>query len=311
MFERFAERISKRNRPTSDPVLLDRHRTFILPTRAGFIFAFMLLVMLVGSINYNKSLGFMLTFLLAGMAIISILHTYRNIAQLRIRPGVLQSVFVNEFADYALLLENTIANTRFNIGIQIDSSLLYTDIKAGGRSTVTLFVCAKQRGIFNPGRITIFTQYPLGLFRAWSWIEFRANALAYPAPEKNAPPLTTLHGYETSEVNTGIGNEDYYGLRSYQSGDSPRHIAWKAVVRQQSLLTKQFAASASNILWLDWEATAGLETEDRLSRLSRWVLDAHAANCCYGLRLPEQIIEPNTGERHRQSCLAALALYNS
>ena len=45
------------------PVVLDRKRIYILPTRRGLLFAVFLLVMLLGSINYALSLGFVLTFL--------------------------------------------------------------------------------------------------------------------------------------------------------------------------------------------------------------------------------------------------------
>ena len=52
-----------------------------------------------------------------------------------------------------------------------------------------------------------------------------------------------------------------------------------------------------------------LGTEEKLSRLTRWVLDAHASGLSYGLRLPGKKIEPANGDAHRQKCLEALALF--
>ena len=49
--------------PESPPVTLVQRRIFILPSRQGYVFAGVLLVLLVASINYNLSLGYLLTFL--------------------------------------------------------------------------------------------------------------------------------------------------------------------------------------------------------------------------------------------------------
>ena len=51
---------------TADVVLVQR-RVFILPTRQGLVFGGTLALMLAASVNYNLNLGYVLTFLLAGM----------------------------------------------------------------------------------------------------------------------------------------------------------------------------------------------------------------------------------------------------
>jgi len=65
-------------------------------------------------------------------------------------------------------------------------------------------------------------------------------------------------------------------------------------------------------LWLDWRATPDtLTPEGRLSRLARWVIDAHAAGLSFGLRLPDMTIPPAPGDAQRDRCLEALALYKA
>ena len=54
--------------PQHGPFVLEHRRVYILPVSHGYLFAFVLLIMLAGSINYSLSLGFVLTFLLAGWA---------------------------------------------------------------------------------------------------------------------------------------------------------------------------------------------------------------------------------------------------
>ena len=55
--------------PLTDTLLLTQRNVYILPTRAGWMLAVTLLVLLVGSINYQLNLGYLLTFLLAGSAV--------------------------------------------------------------------------------------------------------------------------------------------------------------------------------------------------------------------------------------------------
>jgi hypothetical protein len=62
-------------------VTLTQRRIFILPTRQGLFFALVLLVMLLGDINYNLSLGYVLTFLLGTTTMLTMLYAFRNLVQ--------------------------------------------------------------------------------------------------------------------------------------------------------------------------------------------------------------------------------------
>ena len=115
---------------------------------------------------------------------------------------------------------------------------------------------------------------------------------------------------ESGGSRSGLGTEDFAGLRSHQLADSPRHVAWKAVARGQPLLTKQFAGASTTQVWLDWfEMPPELGIEARLSRLTRWLIDAHAQGLAYRVRLPGKEIPLGMGARHYQDCLEALALH--
>lgn len=292
------------------PVILDRQRVFILPTRHGFLFAVLLLVMLIGSINYNLSLGFILTFLLGGMAVVSILHTYRNLAQLSVRMGKPQPVFAGQQATFTVCLENPTAAEHLAVGaMRAGQAPAFADIAPGQLVCLPLPVPAERRGFLKPGRFTLFTQFPLGLFRAWSPMALDAACLVYPRPETGAAPPPAPNAGRGENGGHGEGQEDFSGLRTYHIGDSPRHVDWKAAARERGMLTKQFTGYAPPELWLDWDALPGLDTEARLSRLCGWVLQAEAEGDHYGLRLPGRTLNPSTGEEHRRKCLEALALF--
>ncbi len=106
------------------------------------------------------------------------------------------------------------------------------------------------------------------------------------------------------------GDDEFNMLRAYRPGDPPKLIAWKALAREQELLTKEFNATASSELWLDFDDARGADVEARLSMLCHWVLQAERFGQSYGLRLPGVAIAPARGDAHRTRCLEALALWS-
>jgi uncharacterized protein (DUF58 family) len=161
-------------------------------------------------------------------------------------------------------------------------------------------------------RLTLFTRYPLGLYRAWSHVNLDLHCMVYPRPAFPGLPLPPAADSSGAGARSGRGQEDFAGLRQYHVGDSPRHVAWKAAARGQGLLTKQFSGRAETQMWLDWTLLpAHMSVEEKLSHLARWVLDAHVAGLVYGLRLPGKTVDLAAGEAHREACLEALALFEA
>jgi uncharacterized protein (DUF58 family) len=171
-------------------------------------------------------------------------------------------------------------------------------------------VPAARRGWLALGRVMLETRFPLGIFRAWSYVEPDARCLVYPRPERSLLPQPSAESARGVLRSPTPGNDDYSGLRAYQLSDSPRHVAWKAVARSEDMLTKQFTGEAAAELWLDAARLAHLGVEQRLARLAGWVLEAERSGAQYGLRLPGTEIPPAHGELHRNACLQVLALYS-
>ncbi len=297
--------------PEAGPVVLTQRRVFILPTRQGLLFGALLLLLLIGSINYNLSLGYVLTFLLAAMGVISMLHAFRNLVGLQVRPGKTEPVFAGEHASFAVCVDNQRILPRYSIAVTRDKQApVYCDVTQNAIATAEVSVTALQRGWLRPGRFTLFTRFPLGLFHAWSYVELDSRCLVYPRPDSTKLPPPIPYSHTGAGLESGQGYDDFTGLRPYQPSDSPRHIAWKAAARDYGLLTKQFIGRADAELWLDWnDLPSSMDDESRLSRLCRWVLDAEAAGISYGLRLPGKELPLAYGEQHRHNCLEALALF--
>jgi uncharacterized protein (DUF58 family) len=175
---------------------------------------------------------------------------------------------------------------------------------------VTLPVKAEKRGWLQLDRVTVDTRFPLGLMRAWSYVQPDMRALVYPRPDSAPLPLTHSDADAGDAISAGPGADDFAGLRPYHASDSPRHIAWKASARSELLLTKLFAGRAASELWFDWDGLpAAMHAEARLSRLARWVVLAEERGLRYGLALPGVSVPLGEGFPHRERCLKELALY--
>ncbi len=300
--------------PERGPVVLVHRRVYIVPTRLGWLFTLTLMILLVGSINYSLSLGFALTFLLGGLGLAAMVHTARNLARMAIGVGRAEAVFAGEAVQFRLYLDARAGFDRPAILARhvASRSQLVLDVPSGAAAEVVLAVPAERRGWLELGRVMLETRFPLGIFRAWSYIEPAARALVYPRPERSPLPPPAGESARGALRSPVPGNDDYAGLRAYQLSDSPRHVAWKAVARSDDMLTKQFTGEAAAELWLDWRLLAPqLGVEQRLSRLAGWVLAAERSGLQYGLRLPGTEIQPARGELHRATCLQALALYGT
>jgi len=296
-----------------DSVVLTQRRVYILPTRQGVAFGAVAVVMVLGSINYQLGLGFVLAFLLVSVAVNTMVHTYRNLAGLRVLRGRAQPVFVGDRAHFTVHVENEGRAERYALGLTQDRKhAVFFDVPAQGAAPAVLDIPATARGILRPGRLTLFTRFPLGIYYAWAHLDLDLQCLVYPRPATPGMPLPLSEHSAGAGSERGSGQEDFSGLRQYHIGDSPRHVAWKAAARDQGLLTKLFSGRAETELWLDWtRLPAQMGEEERLSHLARWVLDAHALGLAYGLRLPGQLVDMASGDAQRERALEALALFET
>jgi uncharacterized protein (DUF58 family) len=218
--------------PEPGPIVLIQRRVYILPTRHGMIFAVVLLMMLLGSINYGLSLGFVLTFLLAALALNAMLYTFRNLVRLQVTATRTPPVFAGEAAQFTLSLTNPGGLTRHAIGISRERRARtpgdYTGVPAGASARISVSIPSERRGRLSAGRLTLFTRFPLGLYQAWSYVHPDVSCIVYPRPAPAGLPLPRTESASSSGASHGAGQDDFAGLRTYHAGDPPRHIAWKA-----------------------------------------------------------------------------------
>jgi uncharacterized protein (DUF58 family) len=304
------QRWLNRRLPPANTVVLNQGNIFILPTRQGVYFLLLVFFMVMAAINYQNSLIFGLAFLLLSLFMVSILHTFGNLSGLNVQAGAARPVFAGEDAGFSVRLSRQGKRRHEAIVLGWDTDrLLGADLLDSEIEVVRLYVQSQQRGKLNPGRLLIQTHYPVGLFRAWSWIDLAMSAVIYPRPLTAGEMPAAMGSNPDGDLLQRNGVDDFYGMRDYQPGDSLKHLSWKSYARTDQLLIKEFATSVDQRVWIDWDYFPNLDRENRLSRLCYWVVQLGKTNDEYGLRLPGVEIAPDKGAPHQERLLRELALF--
>lgn len=303
---------------------LDRRRVYIFLTRHGFMLGSMVFVILLGSINYDNALGYLLTFLLFGLFLVTMLHTYRNLAGIAYLGADAKPVIDGEAVAFVLAFDNRGQPQRHSVEFSHRPpregrwwqrrrirKTVFANLEAERLARVTLHVPSAGRGWLRLQGIRLTSTFPLGILRAWAYFtDPAAAALVYPRPEGSLP--LPVDGLAASSAVGGVhqGHDDFAGFRPYHAGDPIRAIAWKNLARADVLLVKRFTSGAAERIVLGWQHTAALaDTEARVSQLAAWILEAERLGLHYGLELPGNMFPPATGSAHRHACLKALALF--
>ena len=286
-------------------------RVYILPTGVGLVFGLMVFAMLLGSMNYNNNLSFILTFILIGIGFVSMHQCQRNLVGLELSFAGTNPVFAGQAIRFRVAITNQSKSARYGIRIYHDKTESDVhDLQPGESKIFILPVSTDHRGWVQLERFGIRTLFPFELFRSWAWLHMDLRGLVYPDPAENPPappPSRVAQGHRQHDAR---GEEDFAGLRKYHIGDSPRHVAWKAYARSGQLLSKQFAGADTSSQWFDFDEIEANGIETRLSVLTQWIVNADQTREDYGLRIPGCEFPPAHGDEQRRQCLEALALFD-
>jgi uncharacterized protein (DUF58 family) len=298
--------------PASDSITLTQRNVYILPTRPGFMLGATIGVLLLASINYQLNLGYLLTFLLAGSAIVGMQVCHATLRGLTMNVVAPDAIYTGNAATICINLQSRRRTVRYGVGLAVlgSNQWVWGDVPAQGSTTLHVAFKPTRRGLHALPTLTAETRFPMGTFRVWTVWRPAARVLVYPAPELFAPPLPggePRAGGATSAYRHETGEFD--GVRAYRRGDPLKMIVWKKAAKNDELVSRDAEPVQRFELWLDQQGSAVANPEHQLSRLCAWVLRADKLGLDYGLRLTGLEIKPACGEAHKKRCLRALALY--
>jgi uncharacterized protein (DUF58 family) len=299
---------ARRHGQDSLPLRIHKRRIYILPTRFGLALALLIVVMLIGGLNYNSNLGLAFGFLMASIALVTMHHCNRNLLGLEVDAATTADAFAGGEASFDFVLRNYSNVDRRDVQIRCLSGAAIRSVAARSSEPVPVAVPTPRRGVMRIAQFELRTRYPFGWFHAWTYVQGALTAYVAPAP-LGSRTLPSVAGSGFASRSETRGDEDFAGLRAYQPGMPLKHMAWKVLARGGEAAVQSHTGLAAQPEWLEWSSLEGRDAEARLSQLCLWVLESEAAQRVFGLRIPGKEIAPSRGVAHRFACLRALAFY--
>lgn len=288
----------------------------IRPTKHLVALFFLLVAMWYAAASQGNGAAYVLLFLLLGVFLVSLPHTLLNLTSLKVTVESVKPVFAGQEVAVPVAIVNPSRSARHAICVCLPHAEFpeesVDEIRPGKACRVLLRVSATQRGEHTFSSVQLASSYPLGFLKVCKCIATSQRYLVYPKPAGDLKPPSQSAAAQRAhaEIFQSEGDE-FSGVRAYVPGESQRHVDWKAVARGQPMMTKQFVRESTGELHLDFATIPFSDTEQRLSQLALWVVEAERARHPYSLQIPALKILPSLGEAHYHRCLRALALFQS
>lgn len=329
--------------PPASQHSLTMNNIFVLPTGFGWAFIIMSLCLFLLGTNYQNNLMVLLSYILLSIMLLTLFYTHQNFARLKVmsmplapfhchQTGFFHLAVVpqdisdnsdslsqvirgsnsqSDFASSKQCKGNIIASW-FGQKAQFPFILGATENSRAENTTQSLAIplSAKTRGMFTLPRLTLACDYPLGLYKCWTHLDFSAEMVVYAKPLKGeVKKVTALNDEsEQSTYNATVTNQngsDFHSLSDYKAGEPLNRVVWKQVAKSGDWVVKAFEepVQRNHVLSVD----TNVETETAISLLTFQVLEQSKQGNLFGLQYQSIDIKASSGEAHTHQCLKALA----
>lgn len=298
-----------RRLPRTDKQVFSQRNIFILPTGAGVVFGVLLLVMLITGINYQNSLIYLLTFLLGAIMVAAMHQTHRNLSGLELTLIQTGEAFAGEPVPFRF---RAMSGKYDAVAIALRSggqTLEQQHVPARQTADLSIALTSTRRGYFRPDRIRVETRFPFGLLKAWSWVRPLSCGIVYPRPVAAPEAVSTVTDGDDQASARSVDGNDHADIRPWREGDLSQRVLWKRYARTGQMVTADWEGEQGCPQWLDFHAFPGVDTELRISYLTAQVLERGSSGTPFGLNLPGQVIDPDSGPAHLTRCLRSLAVF--
>ena len=298
--------------PASSTKTLDSKSIFIFPTRFGFAYLFVMVLLFLLGTNYRNNVIILFAYLQASFFITAMMLSYYNMKGLVFICRSQPKSYAEQQGHVSVKLVSDRA--RHNIALAFADYKSVPVVHFDQEIRVNVPYQVNKRGVHPLGRIKAASRFGFGLFTTWTWIDFGLQATVYPKI-KQLPQHYVMKDFNRSEQQQGEhihskpGIDEFAELKAYVQGEPLSRVSWKHLARGQGKLTKHYQDAISDDNWLSLEAIAGRNLEEKLSYLAYLVNQNHLQNIRFGLDLGKHKIEPEQGSAHSERCLTALSNY--
>lgn len=257
--------------------------------KQGFLYLILILITFIAGINYANNLILGFCFLISAILCISFYLTFKQLHALQIDVVIPEVGQVNQTLILKLVFKQPVSSARYlRIQWQTQEQLVYLDQT---QHSIELPVVVAVRGHYEFETIKIYSTYPLGLVRAWTYLSPKQKIWIAP----KAYDWQKEHKSQPTSAHDRL--DEFKELRGFQQGDSYQNVAWKQVARGQGFLIKMFEAQASHqYLEIDYQQIPAQGHEEKLSFMMGLVEQCEQLGDDYALILPHARLESGQGQ---------------
>ena len=282
---------------TGRSVRVSVRKLIALPTSSGWMFATLTVLLLIGAINFQNNLGFLLAFGLITVGFLSLLRSGFNLSDIKLQLDHIEPLEA-ESKGQTITLHIQAEGIREGLMIRPRWPAAETQWikRLNTDQRLDILIPSFPRGTHALPDIEFGSVYPFGWVMLRGKWNTQQKLTVYPRPLEPKSKLSSRA--------KGIQTE--LAVREYRAGDKPSQIAWKKSKSVNHLVTriqdrKSHQEHVSDTQYHD------LPKETVLSHMAWEVLDHFANDRSWSFELGGVIIERDSSKAHRDRCLKALA----
>ena len=283
-----------------DEKTLSQRDVLVFLFQQGYLYVVLIILTFIAGVNYANNLILGFCFLISAILCISFYLTFKQLHGLQIRLHVQDVGQVGEPLLLRLYLRQPTAQVRY-LYVKTDDQIQQCKL-TDTQYKLDLSFTPAERGQFQFPVVQIYTVYPFGLVRAWSYLYHRQSA--WIAPQSLELTVDRKLSGTTDEPDF----DEFRELKKFQLGDSLQAVSWKQAARGQGLYVKVFEQQENDQqLDIYYEHMPSISHEERLKMMMGIVEQCEQLKVPYQLVLPKITLARDVGEKQFEQAKKALA----
>jgi len=298
---------------------------------AGLIFLFMMLFMASAAVHTRTNILYAVAGLMIGVLLVSFRLSRFVLKKLRVRRVLPDTLMVGQRAALTFECANhkrfwpslsvTVAELNGSEAFVKPPLAYLLHAAAGAHVVIGTELMPRRRGLYAFDEFQVRTSFPFGFIRRAQRHRQPETFIVFPAIGRVKPGfLEACRSAESSGIRlrpTRGGDDEFYGVKEFRSGENPRLIYWRRSARTGVLVSKEMTLVSPPRLLLLVDTCLKSRSVDQHVLVEKTIamaasLASHALEVgllvgVYAWSGGWMGLAPNRGKRHRQDVLGALA----
>lgn len=281
---------------------LSQKDVLVFVYQQGYLYLVLIFITFVAGVNYANNLILGFCFLISAVLCISFYLTFKQLHGLNIELVVDEVGQVGQTYFLDLYFQQDFAEPRY-LYLDLDGRLEKILIHQS-KQHLRIGLDANQRGQRDYPIVKIYSIYPFGLVRAWTYLYHQKKV--WIAPKASYFQAENKHYQASFEPDM----DEFRELRNYQIGDTLQAVSWKQAAQGQGLYVKVFEQyQDEHSVEIHYDHMPSSSHEERLELMMGLIEQCEQQQCAYQLYLPNAELAQGLGEEqlHQAKILLAQA----